>query len=70
MQGLLCSAITQTAQFRPSEYPGHGLIVYTNTCACRHIATVRIHEPFWGVQKVFYFLCFRITKHHLDIITC
>ena len=41
--------ITQTAHSRPSEYPGHGLIVLTNTCACRHIATVRILEPFfWG----------------------
>ena len=64
--------ITQTAHPRPSEYPGHGLIVQTNTCACRHIATVRILEPFFwggGVQKVFYFPCFGITKHHLNIFT-
>ena len=25
-----------------------------------NIATVRILEPFWGVQKVFYFPCFGI----------
>ena len=24
---------------------------------------------FWGVQKVFYFPCFEITKHHLNILT-
>ena len=30
-------------------------------CVYTYIATVRILEPLWGVQKVFYFTCFGIT---------
>ena len=60
MKGLLeqIECFTQSAQSLPSEYPGHGLLVLTNTCACRHIATVRILEPLGGGgvggQKVFF----------------
>ena len=45
------------------------LITQSQPIAWSHIATVRIPAPFWGVQKVFYFLCFRIKKHHLKVLT-
>ena len=31
------------------------------------LTTTCIPVPFWGVQKVSYFLCFIIKKHHLKI---
>ena len=49
-EGITLCRITRS---RPSKNPGHRLLMEANTCACSLITTVRILEPFWGVQKVF-----------------
>ena len=48
MRELICSfTAARITQYRPSKNPGHRLAVgMTNTCACNHIATVRILAPF------------------------
>ena len=58
MKGLLCCPNHSNCSISTREYPGHGLIVYTNTC--RHIATVRILEHFFflggGPESILFYL--------------